>query len=191
MKDKINRSIRADCKKAGFIPKGKFIFGRAGPDIISGLAIDSPPRATYVWSFVLPRYDNIDFLHLSLGSRFLEIRGNEDYEFETILHGWRSVAGVKNACNLIKYIEEEQRTGDYACWAKFLSLVRIGKFDEAAHNWAMIQTISVLSAARKIDEIAEALECGGWDAVQSLQSKWCGETDKLLKGVPANIVVEC
>lgn len=191
MKDKINRSIRADCKKAGFIPKGKFIFGRAGPDIISGLAIDSPPRTTYVWSFVLPRYDDIDFLHLSLGSRFVEIRCNEDYVFETILHGWRAVSGVENACDLIKYIEEKQRAGDYALWAKFLSFVRIGKFDEAAYSWAIIQTISVLSAARKIAEIAEALECGGWKAVQSLLSEWCGRTDKLLKGVPANIVAEC
>ena len=63
------RRLKKDAKKSGMRVVGNFLIASYTRDVISGFAIDPAPSAIYLWTFVIPTYDDFPYLHISLGQR--------------------------------------------------------------------------------------------------------------------------
>jgi hypothetical protein len=179
------RRIRSAAKRLGFYNAGNFLIGRKTKDIVSGFAIDAAPGAVYVWTFILPRFDEISFLHMSLGERVIDLSAS-DYSVEDGLkNAWKALADVAGAERLIDYLDGHDIRGEYATWVRFICLIRLGRTEEAERMLEVIGSICVDSAPRKFKELQDARKYGGWLAAQELLDDWSCRTEKLIEGVPS------
>lgn len=178
------RRIRSAAKRLGFYNAGNFLIGKNTNDIVSGFAIDATPRVVYVWTFILPRFDDISFLHMSLGERVIDLSAS-DYPIEDGLrNAWKALADIASAGQLISYLDGHNISGEYAIWTRFLCLIRLGKTDEAERMLELVAPLSVDSAPSKLKELQGVRQYGGWSAVQDMLGDWSCRTDKLIEGVP-------
>jgi len=63
------RCLKKDAEKSGMRAVGNFLIALYARDVISGYAIAPAPSAIYLWTFVIPTYDDFPYLHISLGQR--------------------------------------------------------------------------------------------------------------------------
>src|SRR5215471_3046251 len=84
----------------GFKKRGQFYIGTCNGSVISGYALDAPVGSVYIWRFVLPSYDDVEFLHLSLGRRIIASTaiGHEDTNpirvSETLRRDWSALSEI-------------------------------------------------------------------------------------------------
>lgn len=181
------RRVKAAAKKLGFYVNGNFLIGGRNNDVISGFAIDATPSAVYIWTFLLPAFDDITFFHMSLGERTIDL-GLSEYPLEEALKNvWKPISDVREAGDIIRHLESEQVSGEYAKWTRFLCLVRLGKFDEAEGMFGTVESLQSASIPRKLGELRDARTYGGWPAVQDLLVDWSQRTDKLMSDLPPEI----
>src|SRR4051812_44462414 len=96
----------------GFKRIGSFYVGMCNSEVVSGYALDAPPSATSVWRFVLPAFDKIEFLHMSLGKRIAVYVSDDvsDISDEKNLdhllkNDWEEFSDVRDARSLLIYVE--------------------------------------------------------------------------------------
>jgi hypothetical protein len=152
-------------------------------DVISGFAIDPAPSSIYVWTFALPAYDGLPFLHMSLGQRVACPEDPKDFFRGTHAAHLAMLEGVKTAADLLMYVEEAGFGGDYCQWVKYLSAIRLGDFQAADTALKDLLALPMSSAIRgRLDRVLEAIGSGGESGAQRLLEEWSTRTARLMGG---------
>lgn len=187
MKAVDKKRAKSAAGKIGFHTIGDFFVGVRSKDVLSGLAVDSAPSSTYMWTFVIPAFDDLSFLHMSLGNRVLNLNSLEKALENEMENAWGEVSHIRAADQLISYLDEKDIGGEYAKWTRFICLIRVGRFDEADIALNLINTLKSAQIPRKTEEVVKLRRYGGWPAVQDLLVEWSGRTDKILGDLPVEI----
>jgi hypothetical protein len=174
----------------GFSRKGLFFLGTCNDEVIGGYCLDAQPNNIYIWKFVLPSYDNLDFLHLSLGKRILtfphdEDKAGEDAHIQDFLRrDWSELCRVNNSESLIGYMNSEGLDGTYAAWVRFLTHIHLREFSTAEQIYRGVGVAEKFSALRAISqsfkELSEAEKRGGWESCLVLLDVWVSNTKRRL-----------
>jgi len=169
----------------GFRKLGSFYIGTCNQEVISGYALDAPPGGVYVSSFILPAYDKIDFLHMSLGERIAQYPGNgpasdsADLDF-LLKNDWQDFSSARDCRSLMAYLDRERVVGDYCQWVKYLTYVRMGDLEfadrlesqwQSSHGPPRLQLV-----AQNMHAVLEVKRRSGWRGVQELLTKWSEHT---------------
>ena len=162
---------------------GSFYLGVCNDSVISGYCIDAPPSAIYICRFILPSYDNIEFLHLSLGKRLLTVPqtgSEESFDLSDFLRrDWSEFSRINDSESLLRYIDAEQLDGTYSLWARYLTLVRRNDFSAAEEllGAGAAKSFSELRAiSQNFAELSDAKNRSGWDGCSALLSRWLQKT---------------
>lgn len=135
---KKRREISKILLGAGFKNLGKGAWlGYQGADIASGLRLNGSSIDTYISTFLLPKFDNLDFINLSLGERLVRYTIGEDTLIRTqkAINDYKSsVWPVKTPSAMITFIKESGNPGAYATWAIYLCHLRNGEFENAINS---------------------------------------------------------
>jgi hypothetical protein len=168
-----------------FRKAGGFYIGTCNRDVIAGYALDAPPRGLYVWRFVLPAYDRIELLHMTLGKRLAQFSRNEDdsrlKDLDLLLkNDWQAFSSVRDCKSLLTYMEQEQCVGDYNQWVRYLTHVKIGDLETASRfedQWRSSQGFPRMQLiAENIKALREVKDQSGWTGVQRLLTEWSEHT---------------
>lgn len=65
--DALAKAISSEVPK--FLSAGSFLYCKNPILMMRGFALDTPPRACYVWKYYIPLFQSVDFLNMSLGYR--------------------------------------------------------------------------------------------------------------------------
>jgi hypothetical protein len=122
----------------GFQKAGAFYIGLCNDDVISGYCLDASPNNIYLWKFILPCYDNLDFLHLSLGERIFSVTRSgllsdgDDVDVKQFLNeDWAEFSKIKDRGDILNYLEMKRITGIYAVWVRYLTFICNEDFGKA------------------------------------------------------------
>lgn len=181
------RRIKKAAKKLGFYEKGDFLIRYRSRDVVSGLVIDRAPSSIYIWTFLLPAFDDIEFMHMSLGSRVSNISVADDQIDKCLDDAWDGISPIKDAEQLMMYLDAHGGCGEYGEWVRFICRIRLGKFDEAEQMLDAVRGLKSASIPQKLSQIEEAHSRGGWRAVQDLMVEWSSRTGLMLSGVPIDL----
>ena len=109
---------RVLAKLPGFRKAGAFYIGICNPDVIAGYALDAPPGSVCVWRFVLPAFDRVEFLHLSLARRVAEYFADQEVaaapgaDLQSVLQDdWAQVSLIRDAASLATYLKKSGTPG--------------------------------------------------------------------------------
>lgn len=168
----------------GFRKLGSFYIGTCNREVVSGYVLDAPPGGIYVWRFVVPAYDRIDFLHMGLGKRIAQLPPNGAAPDSTDLglqlkNDWQSFTNVRDCQSLVAYLDGEQVQGDYCQWTRYLTYVRVGDLESAGRlelQWQSSGSPRVQLVAQNMRVVLEAKERSGWNGVQELLTEWSERT---------------
>jgi hypothetical protein len=169
----------------GFRVSGPFYIGVCNREVISGYVLDAPPGEISIWRFIVPAYDKLEFLHMSLGSRVVQFALDENAPVTTELglqlkNDWQSFSSTQDCRTLLTYLDQERVEGDYCRWTRYLTHVKIGDFDSANRLESQLQSSSepprVQLVAQNIRPVLEAKQHTGWNGVQRLLSEWSDQT---------------
>jgi len=172
---KKRRQISAFLKKKGFISLRKGVWlGFRNRDIVSGIVINGPPFDTYIETFILPAFDRLESVRLSLGDRIVHCSLDRDTqeECEQAFNSYvADISAVRSANDLIEYVDTHQVTGDYPIWVRYICYLRQLDFDTAIqylddrrrnqlHDSLMgqLEEISRFATVRDTDGVARVLE---------------------------------
>lgn len=178
---------RVIAKLPGFRKRGPFFVGTCNDNVIAGYSIDAPPSHTYVWRFVLPSYDRNEFLHMALGKRVVALprvddqNGPDAASLSAILvEDWAHLKDVREAGDLLSYIEKEDLEGEYVGWTKYLTYIKQGRFEEAETLGEGLRSDPsfprVALVANNLKSLSESMSKAGWDGAQHLLAEWGRET---------------
>lgn len=169
----------------GFKNISGYYIGTCNREVVSGYALDAPPGGIYIWRFVVPAYDRIDFLHMNLGGRIAQFSRSEADSRSNDLgillkNDWQSFANVRDCQSLLAYMEQEKCEGDYCQWATYLTYVRTGRLESASrleNQWRSSPGFPrVQSVAQHMKAVLEVKERSGWNGVQELLTEWSEHT---------------
>ncbi len=172
---KKRRQISACFRKQGFINLGKGTWlGFRNKDVVSGLSIDGPPWDTYISTFILPAFDRLEFVSLSLGGRVVHCSLDRDTreECEQAVNSYiANLSNERSATDLIRYLDVRQVTGHYPIWVRYICYLSLLDFDTAIqylddsrrgqlHHSLMerLEEISRFATARDTDGVVRVLE---------------------------------
>lgn len=101
--------------------------GLRNEEIVSGVMLDGTRTFLFFNTFLLPAYDNIEFINWDLGSTVVDASGEGEIteEVEAAIKSYRDgIWLVRDSKALTRYIESENIRGAYAQWARFISYVK-------------------------------------------------------------------
>lgn len=176
-------AIKRAARECGFSVSGDYLFARKTNDIVSGLVIDAPPSQIHISTFILPVFDNIDFIHMGLGGRVAHCGSDGDC-FDKAYGAYVSTIGcILSASDLFEYIEKNKMQGGYSKWARLICKVRSGDIQYASRMIAEFDESELAGRNRdNLRELRSVLEHGGWHAVESLLAEWSQGNDQVLRG---------
>lgn len=172
-------SVKRGASKLGMQVNGGFLVALHTADVVSGLAIDAAPSSLYLWTFILPTYDDHSFLHMSLGKRVANCDLGEGCLAEAYDAYKREIGEVRSAEDMIRYIDGEGIGGAYARWVKYISTVRANLAEPSAF---MLEDFSSSSVAirQRAERINVPLSSGDMAGARRLLDEWSRGTDTLL-----------
>jgi hypothetical protein len=189
MKTIEKKVVKSTAKKLGFYVSGSFLIGTRNEDVVTGFAVDSAPSSTYLWTFVLPAFDKLPFMHMSLGNRVLNLTDLGQSLEASLMEAWRDISPISSADQLIRYLDAKRIVGEYADWTRLICLVRLGQFDRADNLLELVRNYESASIPEKLVELEASKSYGGWPAVQDLFGEWSIQTDQLMPGIPTEVGV--
>lgn len=74
--------MKREAKRSGLRVVGNFLIAFHARDVISGFTLDPAPSSTYIWTFVIPTYDDLPYLHMSLGQRIASAEVDKGFSVE-------------------------------------------------------------------------------------------------------------
>lgn len=171
-------SLKSRAKKMGLHVSGDFIIANCGDDIISGIAMDYAPHHAYLWEFALPKFDSLPFLHMTIGRRLpvsLDSVNSIDIAIDSIKN---KIINIRNANELINYIDDNRMNSEYANWAKYLCFIRTSDFynAECVGRYFDSHPLSK-SIHEKFQKLGRVRTDGGWEAVQRLLDDWAAQAE--------------
>lgn len=169
-------------KLPGFRRNGYFYLGTCNADVLAGYCIDAPPSGIYIWRFAIPAYDNVEFLHMTLGQRILAFSYSElsgtalSNVSEHVSQDWAKFSELRDRRSLISYIQNKAFDGHYASWTKFITSVRDRDFAKASELEAEFLTdathVSTSLVGRNVDSLFQAKSENGWEGAFDLLDAW-------------------
>jgi hypothetical protein len=164
----------------GFRTLAPYYIGSCNREVIAGYALDAPPGGLYISRFVLPAYDRISFLHLSLGKRIAQFPRSEDASsvadlYHQLISDWDGFSKTRDCKSLAAYLDREQVEGDYCQWARYLTYVKSGDFESALRLESRLSSSHSQRAPLVAQNFQMALETktqSGWGGLQELLAKW-------------------
>jgi hypothetical protein len=152
--------MKREAKRSGLRVAGNFLIAFHARDVISGFTLDPAPSSTYIWTFVIPTYDDLPCLHMSLGQR---------------------IAGA--AADLLLYVDSLDFTSDHSEWVKYISAIRLGDFVAADATLKTLLKLPMSNAIKsRLDAILSVLKNGSESGAQHLLETWSVQTDRLVGG---------
>ncbi|MGS7839864.1 hypothetical protein ACVMVB_20125 [Stenotrophomonas maltophilia] len=175
--------MKKDAKKSGMRVVGNFLIASYTRDVISGFAIDPAPSAIYLWTFVLPTYDDLSFLHMSLGQRVAVAKGDERFFCGMHTEYVENLERVRAAADLLLYVDSLDFTSDYSEWVKYISAIRLGDFVAADATLKTLLKLPMSNAIKsRLDAILSVLKNGGESGAQHLLETWSVQMARLVGG---------
>lgn len=172
--------IKREAKKMGLRVKGNFLIAVHTKDVVSGIAIDAPPSSIYLWTFVLPTYDDLSFLHMSYGHRVATCAGSEHCLSEAYDVYSRRVRGVDTAKDLVAYLDKENIQGDNGIWVRLISHIRSGDLLAAETTLKKLSAMPMhKETERKLSILETSFSGGGLLAAQDILEDWERNSAKL------------
>jgi hypothetical protein len=172
----------------GFRKIGNFYIGTCNDDILSGYCVDAPPTNVYIWKFVLPAYDGVEFLHLSLGKRILDIKPSKNENdnkasielSQFLLNDWVELSLVKKRKDLNSYIAANNLDSGYALWVQYLTYIRDREFDRAEQLEHILSTDKRFPGSTMVADnfcsLSQVKRDHGWEGCFSLLNTWLHRT---------------
>jgi len=171
------RAIARVLEKNGFLHLGKGGWlGFRGRDAVSGLSIEGSPSDTYISSFILPTFDELHFVGLSLGRRLVHCShdSSAERECESAVAAYRSeLLPIRSAADIVKYLDDSKKDGFYSIWTRYLCFLRNGHL-EKAHTYLDEEHQSQLHASvlRRLPEIGPSVAKGDAVGVAHVLERW-------------------
>lgn len=181
MKTSQKNVIRRSAKTRGMRVVGNFLIAAHTNDIVSGLAIDAGRNFSYLWTFILPTYDRLSFLHMGLGERVVAWEPKSDEVMDDVLgralDAYRQeFEYVETASDLLGYFDNKKWVDQYPLypyWVRYISYIRLGEFSRAEDAMEILARSPMSTDTReKMEVIKSALLGGGWLAAQRLLDEW-------------------
>jgi hypothetical protein len=168
----------------GFRRHGSFFIGNCNDSVLSGYCLDSPAECLYIWRFILPSYDNIEFLHLALGKRILSIsKGTPSVGVDVadfLQRDWVEFCKVKDTASFVSYLDEENFEGAYIGWAKYLTYIWRKEFSRAERILSESDTLADFSKLKVIATnfaiLSRKFQEQGWSGCEALLDDWVLKT---------------
>ena len=184
--DRVSKStLKRIAKKAGFYPSGDFLIGLRNSEIISGLAIDSAPSSTYLWTFILPAFDDLSFLHMSLGKRVATCGPTADCLDAASNEYATTIFNIRTAKELEEYIHVQVAESGYSRWARYLCYLKGGQYGMADELSSIIEgTEQNRLLLERLEHIKSEIMKGGAAGVERTLLSWASHTDAILVGAP-------
>lgn len=158
---------------------GNFYIKICTPEIISGYCLDTPPGGMYLWRFVLPSFDRLDFLHLSLGERLFFLENGEKIDesvIELIEKDCSALEKMHDPESISEYLVEREIRGDYSDWVKFLCSIRAGSLNHAEDLFKDLKSRhsfpNILFLKESFILLEDAIASGGWISGRALLQQW-------------------
>lgn len=179
------RALKRSIKEMGLPIVDNFVVLFRNNDVFSGIALDSAPSTTYIWTFILPIYDYLPFLHMSLGERVASCN-MEPRCLEVGIEAFRvNVSGVKTPKELIAYLNRCVVRTEYANWTRYISLIRASEDAEATDFFDFTSdTFKSPAIIANYNRLRGAYDEGGWGCVRELLDSWSAHTNELLTNIP-------
>lgn len=167
-----------------FVKSGPFYIGTCNQEVVTGYCLDAAPSCSYIWRFALPAYDNIEFLHLSLGGRIASYSKDEGVQeadlIELLNSDWCLLSGLQDSESLIRYIDREMFSGTYALWTRYLVHIWRKEFNAAEtmhNNDGIAQKFAEMRAiSGSFEELSKIIDTGSWQATIERLSEWSHKT---------------
>ncbi|WP_141137972.1 hypothetical protein [Stenotrophomonas sp. CC120222-04] len=175
--------MKREAKRSGLRVVGNFLIAFHTRDVISGFTLDPAPSSTYIWTFVIPTYDDLPYLHMSLGQRIAS--AELDKAFFCGMHEAyaKKLETVRTAADLLLYVDSLDFTSDYSEWVKYISAIRLGDFVAADATLKTLLKLPMSNAIQsRLDAIRSVLKNGGESGAQHLLETWSVQTDRLVGG---------
>lgn len=175
--------IQREARRMGLRVKGNFLIALHTADVVSGIAIDAPPSSIYLWTFVLPTYDDLSFLHMSFGHRVATCAGSGRCFSEAYAVYSRKMLGVASAKDLVAYLDAESIQGDNGMWVRIISHVRAGDLPSAEAALRRLSSMPMHKEnQRKLGLLNASMAVGGLSAAQAVLDGWERNSAKLFDG---------
>jgi len=173
--------MKRQAKSSGLRAVGNFLIAFHTRDVISGFTLDPAPSSTYIWTFVVPTYDDLSFLHMSLGQRIASAEEDKDFFCGVYKAHAEKLEAVKTAADLLIYVDGLDFTSDYSEWIKYISAIRLGDFVAADATLERLLNLPKSDLVqRKLDAILSSLRNGGESGAQDLLESWSRQTARLV-----------
>jgi len=166
----------------GFRKSGTYYIGVCNDDVIAGYCLDAPPTSIYVWRFVIPSYDNIDFLHMALGKRVLTLPHTQNGSGDDIditgflLRDWVEFSRIRDRIDLISYIDHEALEGTYALWVRYITYIKNRDFIKAEYllevEGADEKFLDMPAVRNNFVALSKEREVGDWEGCFALLGAW-------------------
>lgn len=173
--------IKSAAKKANFLVVGDFIICFWNEHVVSGIAIDAAPAATHLWIFILPMYDDLSFLHMTLGERVVECdEGKKCFQLAYAIYEKR-IASIKTPAGIVDYMDRRGIEGNYSKFVRYLSYVRDGNYQAAENYYREFPELSTWRVCRDgMRRLKEVQSSEGWSGVQRKLDDWMKRNIQLL-----------
>jgi len=174
-------SLRTAAKKAGFSGTGSFLVAVHSQDVVSGLALDVAPSSTYISTFVLPTFDALSFMHMSLGRRVAICSSDTSCLDKAIEEYKSSLSSVKSSRDLMEYIASQGIVGEYAVWTNYICLIRLKYFAKAREfRVNLFDAVRSPSIRERMNMLIGVQDSEGDESAYQLLAEWSLLTKKLL-----------
>lgn len=173
--------MKRQAKSSGLRVVGNFLIAFHTPDVISGFALDPAPSSTYIWTFVVPTYDDLSFLHMTLGQRIASAEVDKDFFCGVHKAHANKLEPVRTAADLLVHVDGLDFTSDYSEWIKYISAIRIGDFAAADATLKRLLNSPISDLVQhKLDAVLSSLRDGGESGAQHLLESWSRQTARLV-----------
>lgn len=155
--------------------RGNFFIDCYNDEIISGLALDAATTGHYLWTFVLPAFDDISFLHFTLGRRItdLPLREIESSEIQTALN---AIQEIRSSEELLSHVRGHDTFGEYGKWTEVLCSVRIQLKTASTQLAIPSHDFRLKSLAARMEQLNSVSTHEGRAGVSGLLEKWHNDT---------------
>lgn len=169
-------------KKSGLISLGSGAWlGHRSRDVVSGIVINGSRFETEIVGFILPAFNKLEFINLTLGNTIIRCESEADTEKEceeAIACYIETYSHIKSLPDLLKYIDVLEDQGWYDIWVRYISYSRKYDFDAAIDCLDESRRVrlhsSILNQLNEIEPFVDARDREGIDRVFTIWSA-CSE----------------
>lgn len=173
--------IKSAARKANLTVIGDFIICFWNEHVVSGIAVDGTPTATYLWLFLLPMYDDLTFFHMTLGERVVKCEEAQECFQQAHEIYEKSIKDIKTPTDIVEYLDRRGIEGNYSKFVRYLSYIREGNHHAAEEYYREVPELATWRVCRdRMQTIMTIKSNEGWLGVERKLDEWVGRNTQLL-----------